>query len=122
MQVFHDAAALWNTSRKGDGGASMTNDGEAQTPSGEAGSAARHAQHVVDAAKEYLAAADLDQLRTKAADAASAVYRESRDFVSNNPELAKATDELRQSIRRNPLAAIGIAFTAGLLLALLTRG
>ena len=63
-----------------------------------------------------------DQLRTKAADAASALYREGRERLANNEELARARDSLSDSIRKNPLAAVGIAFTAGLLLALLTRG
>ena len=68
-------------------------------------SAAIRAQQALDAAKDLIAASDLDELRAKAA-----------------PEFDKAKNELRESIRRNPLAAIGIAFVAGLLLALLTRG
>ncbi len=84
--------------------------------------AAKRAQDALGAARDLVAGADLDQLRKKAADAAAAVYHEGRNLVSNSPDLAKAKDELRDSIRQNPLAAIGIAFTAGLLLALLTRG
>ena len=84
--------------------------------------AAKHAQHAMDSAKDFVAGADLDQLRTKAADTASALYREGRDLLANSDELAKAKDQLSDSIRKNPLAAVGIAFTAGLVLALLTRG
>ncbi len=92
-------------------------------PPGEAlSSAAKRAQHAIDAAKDFVAGADLDQLRAKAGDAASALYQSGRDLVSNSPDFDKAKDELRESIRKNPLAAVGIAFTAGLLLALLTRG
>jgi len=92
------------------------------TPSGALSAAAKHAQQALDGAKELVAGADLDQLRTKAADAASTLYREGRDLLANNEELAKAKDQLSESVRKNPLAAVAIAFTAGLLLALLTRG
>jgi ElaB/YqjD/DUF883 family membrane-anchored ribosome-binding protein len=91
------------------------------TPSGRLSAAARQAQHAMDSAKEVVAGADLDQLRAKAADAASAIYREGRDILMSD-EVAKARDQLAESIRKNPFAAVGIAFTAGLLLALLTRG
>ena len=40
--------------------------------------------------------ADLDQLRTKAADAASALYQEGRDLLANSEELAKAKDQLSE--------------------------
>ena len=76
----------------------------------------------IAAARDLVAGADLDQLRKKATDAAASVYQEGRSFVSNSPHLVKATDDLREFHSQNPLAAIGIAFTAGLLLALLTRG
>ena len=84
--------------------------------------AAKRAQQTMDSAKEFVGGPDRDQLRTKAADAASEIYREGRDRLANNKELARARDSLSDSIRNNPLAAVGIAFTAGLLLALLTRG
>jgi ElaB/YqjD/DUF883 family membrane-anchored ribosome-binding protein len=85
-------------------------------------SAAQRAQHAIGAAKDFVAGSDLGQLRTKAGDAAAALYQSGRDLVSNSPDFDKAKDELRESIRKNPLAAVGIAFTAGLLLALVTRG
>ncbi len=69
-----------------------------------------------------MASADLDQLRAKAGDAAGALYRSGQDLLANSPELTQAKDDLRESIRSNPWAAVGIAFTAGLLLALITRG
>lgn len=87
-----------------------------------ASSAVERAQRAIDSAKEFAAGADLDQLRSKAAEAASTVYREGRDLLGNTDELGKAKDQLSESIRKNPLAAIGIAFTVGVLLALLTRG
>ena len=85
-------------------------------------SAAKRAQSAIGAAKDFVAGADLDQLRAKAGDAAGALYRSGKDLLANNPELDKAKDDLRESIRSNPWAAVGIAFTAGLLIALLTRG
>lgn len=103
----------------------MTNqndDSGRTTASSTLSAAAKHAQHAMDSAKEFVAGADLDQLRTKAADTASALYREGRDLLADSEPLAKAGEQLSESIRRNPLAAIGIAFTAGLVLALLTRG
>ena len=78
-----------------------------------------------DAAMDPGAGSDINALRSKAgdaADAAAALYRSSRDRLADNSEFDKAKDELRESIRKNPLAAIGIAFTAGLLVALITRG
>ncbi len=94
---------------------------ERTTPGGTFSAAARHAQHAMDSAKGIVAGADLDQLRTKAGDAASAIYREGRELLASD-EVAKAKDQLSESIRKNPLAAVGIAFTAGVLIALLTRG
>ena len=101
---------------------SQDDDGGKTTPSGALSAAAKHARQALDGAKELVSGADLDQLRTKTADAASTLYREGRDLLANNKELAKAKDQLSESIRKNPIAAVGIAFTAGLLLALLTRG
>jgi ElaB/YqjD/DUF883 family membrane-anchored ribosome-binding protein len=103
----------------------MTNQNEDSgktTASGTLSAAAKRAQQAMDSAKDLVAGADLDQLRTKAADTASALYREGRDLLASNGELAKAKEQLSESIRKNPLAAVGIAFTAGLVLALLTRG
>lgn len=93
-----------------------------ERPGGTLSGAAKRAQHAIDSAKELAAGADLDQLKSKAADAASALYQGGRELLSNSDELSKATEQLSASIRKNPLAAVGIAFTAGLLLALLTRG
>ena len=93
-----------------------------EQPGGTLSAAAKHARHAIDSAKELAAGADLDQLKSKASDAASALYQGGRDLLSNSDELSKARDQLTDSIRKNPLAAVGIAFTAGLLLALLTRG
>jgi ElaB/YqjD/DUF883 family membrane-anchored ribosome-binding protein len=102
----------------------MTNSDDATkaTPSGTLSAPAKQAQHALDGAKEMVAGADFDELRTKAVDAGSALYREGRELLANNQELAKAKDQLSHSIRKNPLAAVGIAFATGVLLALLTRG
>ncbi len=102
----------------------MSNDDDAERAgSGDLRSeAAKRAHQAMDAARDFVSGTDLDQLRAKASDAAASLYKEGRDLLSNNQEFAKAKDELRESIRKNPLAAVGIAFTAGLLLALITRG
>jgi len=84
--------------------------------------AARQAQHALDSAKELVAQAHLDEVGAKAAAAATNLYREGRDRLAGNEDLSQAAEQLSAAIRKNPLAAVGIAFSAGLLLALLTRG
>jgi ElaB/YqjD/DUF883 family membrane-anchored ribosome-binding protein len=84
--------------------------------------AAKQAQRAMDSAKGLVAGANLDELGAKAADTASSLYRGGRDLISNSDELAQAKTQLSDAIRTNPLAAVGVAFTAGLVLALLTRG
>ena len=37
-------------------------------------------------------------------------------------DLSQAAENLSAAVRKNPLAAVGLAFSAGLLLALLVRG
>jgi ElaB/YqjD/DUF883 family membrane-anchored ribosome-binding protein len=98
-------------------------DAQAQSPGAAAlSAAARHAQQAMESAKGLAAQAHLDEVGAKAAAAASNLYREGRDRLSGNDELSQAAEQLSGAIRKNPLAAIGIAFSAGLLLALLTRG
>jgi ElaB/YqjD/DUF883 family membrane-anchored ribosome-binding protein len=84
--------------------------------------AARQAQQAIDSAKDLVAQAHLDEVGAKAAQAASSLYREGRDRLASNEEVSQAAEQLSAAIRKNPLAAVGIAFSAGLLLALLTRG
>jgi ElaB/YqjD/DUF883 family membrane-anchored ribosome-binding protein len=91
-------------------------------PAGPVSAAAKQAQQAVDSAKEFVAGTDFDQLRAKASDATAALYRQGRDMISNSDELSKARDQFTDSIRKNPIAAVGIAFTVGLVIALLTRG
>jgi ElaB/YqjD/DUF883 family membrane-anchored ribosome-binding protein len=84
--------------------------------------AAKHAQQALDSAKGIAAQTHLDDVGAKAAAAASNLYREGRDRLPGNEELSEAAEQLSGAIRKNPLAAVGIAFSAGLLLALLARG
>jgi hypothetical protein len=84
--------------------------------------AAKHAQQALDSAKGIASQAHLDEVGAKAAAAASNLYREGRDRLAGNEELSEAAEQLSGAIRKNPLAAVGIAFSAGLLLALLARG
>lgn len=97
-----------------------TGDGEV-AGSGAISAAARHAQHAIDSAKDIVAGADLDQLKAKTADAAAAIARQGRELLDRD-EVVNAREQLSDQIRKNPLAAVGVAFTAGLLIALLTRG
>jgi ElaB/YqjD/DUF883 family membrane-anchored ribosome-binding protein len=113
----------------------MTNESEsydelsaAQNKAAQQGSAAvvsavaKHAQQAVDGAKGLVAGANLDEVGARAAETASNLYRGGRELLAGNEDLSKAADNLSAAVRKNPLAAVGIAFSAGLLLALLTRG
>jgi ElaB/YqjD/DUF883 family membrane-anchored ribosome-binding protein len=112
----------------------MTNESEsydelsaAQNKAAQQGSAAmsavaKHAQQAMDSAKGLVAGANLDEVGARAAETASNLYRGGRDLIAGNDDLAKAADNLGAAVRKNPLAAVGIAFSAGLVLALLVRG
>ena len=65
---------------------------------------------------------DRSDIGERAAETASNLYRGGRELLAGNEDLSKAADNLSAAVRKNPLAAVGIAFSAGLLLALLTRG
>jgi ElaB/YqjD/DUF883 family membrane-anchored ribosome-binding protein len=83
---------------------------------------AKHAQRAMDSAKDFVAGANLGDVRAQAAETASNLYRGGRDLISGNGDLSKAADNVSAAVRKNPVAAVGIAFSAGLLVALLTRG
>ena len=80
------------------------------------------AQQAVESAKDMVSHAHLDDVGAKAASAAANLYRGGRDRLPGNEELSEAAEQLSGAIRQNPLVAVGIAFSAGLLLALLARG
>jgi ElaB/YqjD/DUF883 family membrane-anchored ribosome-binding protein len=94
----------------------------AQTAQQALESAKGTAQQALDSAKGIVSQAHLDEVGAKAASAASNLYQQGRDHLPGNEDLAQAAEQLSGAIRKNPLAAIGIAFSAGLLLALLARG
>ena len=60
--------------------------------------------------------------QTSADDAASPGEKPDATDGASVELASKAVDELSEAVRRNPLAAVGIAFTAGLFIALLTKG
>jgi ElaB/YqjD/DUF883 family membrane-anchored ribosome-binding protein len=101
----------------------MTKSGEKteRTASDPLSAAARHAQRAMDSAKDMVAGVDFDELKAKTADAAASIVREGRELLDRD-EVASARERLSDQIRKNPLAAVGVAFTAGLVVALLTRG
>ena len=99
----------------------------AQNQAGQQGSAAmaavtKRAQQAIDSAKGLVEGANLDDVGARTAETASNLYRGGRELLASNEDLSKAADNLSAAVRKNPLAAVGIAFSAGLLLALLTRG
>jgi ElaB/YqjD/DUF883 family membrane-anchored ribosome-binding protein len=83
--------------------------------------AATTAQPALESAKGIVSQAHLDEVGARAAAAASDLYQQGRDRLASSEELSQATEQLSAAIRKNPLAAVGIAFSAGLVLALLTR-
>ena len=85
-------------------------------------SAKSTAQQALDTARGYASQTHLDDAAAKAAAAASDLYQQGRDRLANSEELSQAAEQLSGAVRKNPLAALGIAFSAGLLLALLARG
>ena len=96
---------------------------EEQSPGAAAlSAAAKHAEQALDSAKGVVSRARLDEVGAKASATASNLYREGRELLASNEELSEATEHLSAAIRKNPLAAVGIAFSAGLLRALLTGG
>ncbi len=84
--------------------------------------AAKHAHDAIESAKGLAAGANLDEVGARAAETASNLYRGGRDLIANNEDRSHAAENLSAAIRKNPLAAVGVAFSAGLLLALLVRG
>lgn len=96
--------------------------GAAKTAQQALESAKGTAQHALDSAKGIASQTHLDDVGAKAAATASNLYRQGRDRLPGNEELSEAAEQLSGAIRKNPLAAVGIAFSAGLLLALLARG
>ena len=84
--------------------------------------ASKHAQHAIEEAKALAAGANLDEVGARAAETASSLYQGGRDLIANNEDLSRAAESLSGAVRKNPLAAVGVAFSVGLLLALLLRG
>jgi ElaB/YqjD/DUF883 family membrane-anchored ribosome-binding protein len=94
-----------------------------QRPGAAALSAAtKRAQQALDSTKGIVSGTHLDEAGAKASATASNLYKEGLELLASNEDLSQATEHLSAAIRKNPLAAVGIAFSAGLLLALLTRG
>jgi hypothetical protein len=67
----------------------------------------------MDSAKGFVAGANLDEVGARAAETASNLYRGGRELLAGNEDLSKAAENLSAAVRTNPLAAVGIAFSAG---------
>jgi ElaB/YqjD/DUF883 family membrane-anchored ribosome-binding protein len=96
--------------------------GERSPGAGALSAAAKRAQQALDSAKGIVSGAHLDEAGKKASTTASNLYKEGLELLAGNEDLSQATEHLSAAIRKNPFAAVGIAFSAGLLLAFLTRG
>jgi len=79
-------------------------------------------ESALEALKTALAGGKLEEVGAQAAAAASTLYREAEDILAHSETLKQARVEVTSAVRRNPLAALAVAFGAGLLIALLTRG
>jgi len=84
--------------------------------------AIRRAEIALENIKRALKEDTLEEMGAKAAAAASTLLREGEALVAESETLTRAKTELSGAVKRNPLAALGLAFGAGLLIALLTRG
>jgi hypothetical protein len=84
--------------------------------------AVRRAEEALAALKAALHSGEAGELGEKVSATASALLREGEELIENNETLKTARKDVSGAVQRNPLAALAIAFGAGLLLALLTRG
>jgi hypothetical protein len=104
----------------------MSNAGEdkepAAQPGGSIAAAIRRAEIALQNVKRALKEENLEDLSAKAAEAAATLIKEGEALIGESETLTRAQTELTGAVRRHPLAALGVAFGAGLLLALLTRG
>jgi regulator of protease activity HflC (stomatin/prohibitin superfamily) len=82
----------------------------------------RRAEIALEAIKNALKEDSLEDLGAKAAAAASTLLGEAEALAAESETLARAKTELSGAVRRNPIGSLAVAFGAGLLLALLTRG
>ena len=76
---------------------------------------AKHAQKAIDSAKDFVAGAKLDDVGARAAETASNLYRGGRELLAGNDGSVQGGRQSSAAVRKNPLAAVGVAFTAGLL-------
>ncbi len=84
--------------------------------------AVRRAEEALAALKAALQSGDAGELGEKLSASASALLREGEEFIEHNETLNTARKDVSGAIQRNPIGALALAFGAGLLLALLTRG
>jgi ElaB/YqjD/DUF883 family membrane-anchored ribosome-binding protein len=83
--------------------------------------AVRRAEESLAELKAALDEGEGGEISHKVAAAAAALVREGEHLIEQNEVLKGARQEVTGTIRKNPLAAVGVAFGAGLLLALLAR-
>jgi hypothetical protein len=81
--------------------------------------AIRRAEIALENVKQSL---NEDRLEDFGAKAAATLLGEAEALVAQSEALTRVQAEVSGAVRRNPVGALAVAFGAGLLLALLTRG
>jgi hypothetical protein len=84
--------------------------------------AVRNAEEALASLKRALKKGAIGEVGEEVAAAAAKLAREAEHLIADNQALQSAQTEFTGAIRRNPLASVGAAFLAGLLLARMTRG
>lgn len=84
--------------------------------------AIRKAEEAINALRASLKSSGIDELGSKAAQAATTLLSEGEALLADNEVLKKAQHELRGAVRTSPLAALALAFGVGVLVAWLARG
>jgi ElaB/YqjD/DUF883 family membrane-anchored ribosome-binding protein len=83
--------------------------------------AVQRAEAALASLKHALDEGEVGELGDKVKATASALMHEGEQLIGRSETLSHAREDLSGAIRRNPLAAVGVAFGAGLLLALLVK-
>ena len=94
----------------------------ADTASATLDASVRRAKEALAALKAALRSGQTGEMAEQVSATAAELLREGEEFIENNETLKTARKDLAGAVQRNPLGAVAIAFGAGLLVALLTRG
>lgn len=84
--------------------------------------AVERAEAALATLRQALQKGEIGEVGEKVASVATALTEEAEQLIEQNAALSRARKDITGAIRRHPLAAVGAAFGAGLLVALLVRG